>query len=75
MKKLTVKEIKEMDEEELKRMLTDEQYNKIKELEFTYVWEFLEKMQDGAELSGLDDNEEYTTIEEYIEYLEEMKNQ
>ena len=75
MKKLTIKEIKEMNEEGLKRMLTDEQYDRIKELGFTYIWELLEKMQDGAELSRLNDNEEYTTIEEYIAYLEDMKNQ
>ena len=74
MKKLTVKEIKELELNKFEELLTEEQYNRIMK-NYQYTWQVLELLQDGARLSNLEDDEEYTTIDEYLDYLEEMKNE
>ena len=75
MKKLTVKEIEEMEIKDFEKIITKEQYKRIMEMGFQYLYNFLDTLKDGARQSGLNDNEEYTTIEDYIEYWEDIKNQ
>ena len=74
MKKLTIKEILELDDEKLEKMMSDEQFNRMKELGFTYTWQFLDALQDSAKASGQKDNEEHVSIDEYLDYLEDMKD-
>lgn len=77
MKKLTVKEILELTSEELENMMTDIQKEKMFDI-LCYNQEsdkynaFLTFLQDGAKQSDLEEDEEYITIDEYLEYLEEM---
>lgn len=70
---MKVKEIKELDNEKLEELMTDEEWDKMKKLGFEYAWQLLDAMQEGVKLSDLEDDEEYTTISEYLEYLEEMR--
>ena len=77
MKKLTVKEILELTIEELENMMTEEQKERMfkileKNAESNKYSAFLTFFQDGAEQSGLEENQEYVTIDEYLEYLEEL---
>lgn len=70
---MKVKEILNIEAEELQRMMTDEEFNRMKELGFEYTWQLLDMMQDGVRASGMGDDEEYTTISEYLDYVEEMR--
>lgn len=77
MKKLTVKEILELTSEELENMMTDMQKEKMFDIlcdnnESDKYSAFLTFLQDGAKQSDLEEDEEYITIDEYLEYLEEM---
>lgn len=72
--KLTVKEILNMSSEDLEKMMTEEQFSRMQNLGIEQTWQLLNAMQDGAKQSGLRDNEEYISINEYLDYLEEMKN-
>lgn len=74
MKKLTVKEILNMKSEELEKMMTNEEFEKMQELGFEYTEQFLEALQDSAKLSGQDENEEHVSISEYLDYLEDMRD-
>lgn len=70
---MKVKEILNMEAEELQRMMTDEEFNRMKELGFEYAWQLLDMMKDGVRASDMEDDEEYTTISEYLDYVEEMR--
>ena len=72
MKKLKVKEILEMKSNELVNLMTEKQYERMRHMGIKNVWRLLELLQDGARTSGLDDNDDYVTIDEYLEYLKEM---
>ena len=74
MKKVTVKEIVNLEDDELEKMMTEEEFDRMKNLGFEYTWQLLDSLQDGASLSELEENEEYVTISEYLDYLEETKN-
>lgn len=73
MKKLTIKEILEMSADELEIMMTEEEFDRMRNLDLEYSWKLLDLLQEGARLSGLEEDEEYITINEYLEYLENMK--
>lgn len=70
---MKVKEILNMEAEELQRMMTDEEFNRMKELGFEYTWQLLDMMKDGVRASDMGDDEEYTTISEYLDYVDEMR--
>lgn len=70
---MKVKEILNIKSEEFEKIMTEEEFNRMKELGMDYSWELLNAMQDGAKESGLDEEEEYITISAYLDYLEEMK--
>ena len=70
---MKVKEILNMEAEELQRMMTDEEFNRMKELGFEYAWQLLDMMKDAVRASDMEDDEEYTTISEYLDYVEEMR--
>lgn len=72
-RKLKVKEILNMDDEELEKMMTEEEFERMKELGFEYTWQLLDVLQDSARASGQDEDEEHVTISEYLDYLEEIK--
>ena len=74
MKKLKVKEILNMKSEELEKIMTEEEFEKMQELGFEYTEQFLEALQESAKLSGQDENEEHVSISEYLDYLEDMKS-
>ena len=71
---MKVKEILELTEKELKEMMTDEQYDKMKELGIDETWKLLDMLQDSARQSGQDEDEEHITISAYLDYLEDMKD-
>lgn len=71
---MKVKEILNLESEELEKMMTEEQFDKMQELGFQYAWQLLDAMQDGARQSGMNDDEEYTTVEEYLNYIEDMRD-
>lgn len=72
-RKLKVKEILNMTSEELEKMMTEEEFERMKELGFEYTWELLDVLQDSARESGQEEDEEHVTIFEYLDYLEEMQ--
>lgn len=71
---MKVKEILNMEAEELQKMMTDEEFNRMKELGFQYTWQLLEMMQDGAKQCDEEEmDEEYTTITEFLDFVEDMR--
>ena len=71
---MKVKEILELTSEELERIITEEEYNKMKELDIEYVWQLLDMLQDSARQSGQDEDEEYVSISDYLDYMENMRD-
>lgn len=69
---MKIKEILELDVENLEKMMTEEEYNRMQELNLE-VWQLLDALKDSARLSGQDEDEEHITISAYLDYLEEMK--
>ena len=70
---MKVKEILEMEAKDLERMMTEEEFNRMKKLGFEYTWQLLDLLKDSARQSGQDEDEEHTTISAYLDYLEEMR--
>ena len=70
---MKVKEILNMKAEELEKMMTEEEFNRMKNLGFEYTWQLLDTLKDSARQSGQDEDEEHTTISAYLDYLEEMR--
>lgn len=70
---MKVKEILNLTAEELEKIMTNEEFEKMQNLGFKYTWQFLDKLQESARLSEQDENEEHITISEYLEYLEEQE--
>ena len=71
---MKIKEILNLQSEELEKMMTEEQFDKMQKLGLQYTWQLLDMMQDGARQSGMNDDEEYTTVEEYLNYIEDMRD-
>jgi hypothetical protein len=71
---MKVKEILNMDAEQLEKMMTQEEFERMQALGLKYTWQLLEALQDSARLSGQSEDEEHTTISAYLDYLENMKN-
>lgn len=69
---MKVKEILNLEVEELEKMMTEEDYEKMKKLNLE-SWQLLDALQDSARLSGQDDDEEHVSITDYLDYLEDMK--
>ncbi len=71
---MKVKEILNLESKELEEMMTEEQFDKMQKLGLQYTWQLLDMMQDGVRQSGMNDDEEYTTIDEYLNYIEDMRD-
>lgn len=71
---MKVKEILDLESNELEKMMTEEQFDKMQKLGFKYTWQLLDAMQDGVRQSSMADDEEYTTIDEYLNYIEDMRD-
>ena len=71
---MKVKEILNLEVEELEKMMTEEDHEKMKKLNLE-SWQLLDALQDSARLSGQDDDEEHVSITDYLDYLEDMQNQ
>lgn len=69
---MKVKEIKKLEVEKLEELMTEEEFNKMIKLNLK-AWQLLDLMQDGVNQSDLEDDEEFTTISEYLDYIEEMR--
>lgn len=69
-KNLTIDEIDVLDIEDFE----ENQVKKIEDLGIT-VEKFIEEFNDQATLSGLEDDEEFMSIDDFIAHLEEMKSQ
>lgn len=72
---MKVKEILNMNEEELEIKMTEEEFNRMKKLGLEETWQLLDALKDSARESGQEDDEEHITISDYLDYLEEMKNE
>lgn len=70
---MKVKEILNLKADDLEKMMTEEEFERMKNLGFEYTWQFLDTLKDSARLSGQEDDEEHTTINEYLDYLEDVK--
>jgi len=70
---MKVKEILNLKSEELEKMMTEEEYNKMEELGLD-IYQLLDALQDSARLSEQGDNEEHITISAYLDYLDDMRN-
>lgn len=71
---MKIKEILDMDSEELENMMTEEQFERMKNLGFEYTWQFLDTLKDSARESGQEPDEEHISIDSYLDYLEENKH-
>lgn len=70
---MKIKEILEMDEKKLGDLMTEEEFERMQDLNLN-INTFLDALQDSARLSGQEEDEEHITISAYLDYLEEMKN-
>lgn len=70
---MKIKEILNLDAEELEGMMTEQEYDRMKNLNLD-INTLLDALQDSARLSGQEDDEEHVTISAYLDYLEEMKS-
>lgn len=70
---MKIKEILNLTSEELEKMMTNEEFDRMQELGFEHTWQLLDALQESARESGQDEDEEHTTISAYLDYLEEMK--
>ena len=66
-----------MTSEELLDLMTDEQYKRMRDMGIEHAWRLLEFLQDGARAAQeggltLKDDDDYVTMDEYLEYLEEI---
>lgn len=68
---LTIKEIEELNEVKLEQLMTEKQIEELNNLDITLT-NFLDCLKDDATLSGLDNNESFMTISEYIEHLTQI---
>lgn len=71
---MKVNEILNLTDEQLEKMMTEEQFERMYKLGFEYTWQFLDALMESARLSGQDENEEHVTIDAYLDYLEDMKD-
>lgn len=71
---MKVREILNLESEELEKMMTEEEYNRMKNLGIEYTWQLLDMLKDSARQGGQDEDEEHITISAYLGYLEDMKN-
>lgn len=71
---MKVREILNLESEELERMMTEEEFNRMKNLGVEYAWQLLDMLQDSARQSDQDEDEEHITISAYLDYLEDMKD-
>lgn len=77
MRKLTVKEINNLTIEKLEATMSDNQKERMfklleKNAESNKYSTFLSLLQDSANSSGQEEDEEHVTIDEYLDYLEDM---
>ena len=70
---MKIKEILEMEAEDLERMMTEEEFERMQDLGLNENT-LLDALQDSARLSGQEDDEEHITISDYLDYLEDIKN-
>lgn len=68
---MKIKEILNLTDEELEKMMTEEQFERMQNLDFEYTWQFLDALKDSARQSGQEEDEEHVTIDAYLDYLEE----
>lgn len=71
MNKLTIGEIEEMTVQGLEKRMTTEEAERMHKLGFAEYETFLGMLKDDATLSGLEDDELYVSIDEYLLHLEE----
>ena len=70
---MKIKEILNLTSEELEKMMTNEEFDRMQDLGFEHTWQLLDALQESARESGQDEDEEHITISAYLDYLEEMK--
>ena len=75
MKKLTIGEIEEMTVQGLEKRMTSEEAERMHKLGFAEYETFLGMMKDDATLSGLQENDLYISIDEYLSHLEEKQKE
>ncbi len=71
---MTCKQILDLEDDELAEMMTDDEFKRMRKLGMQYVWELLDFMQDGVRASNMEEDEEYTTISDYLAYMEESES-
>lgn len=71
---MKVKEILELTSEELEKMMTEKEYDRMKDLGIENVWQLLDMLQDSARQSGQDEDAEHITVSAYLDYLEDMRD-
>ena len=69
---MKIKEILNLKVEDLEKKMTEEEYERMRNLGLE-AWQLLNALQDSARLSGQENDEEHTTISDYLDYLEDMK--
>ncbi len=74
MKKLTVKEILNMESEDLEKMMTNEEFERMQKLGIDQTWKLLDALQESARSSNQNEDEEHISISEYLDYLEDMRD-
>lgn len=71
---MKVKEILNMDADDLEKMMTQEEFDRMQALGLKYTWQLLDALQDSVRTSGQIEDEEHITISAYLDYLEDMQN-
>lgn len=71
---MKVKEILNMNADDLEKMMTQEEFDRMQALGLKYTWQLLDALQDSVRTSGQSEDEEHITISAYLDYLEDMQN-
>lgn len=71
---MKVKEILNLSMKDLEKMMTEEEYERMQNLGLE-TWQLLDALKNSAKESGQEDEEEHTTISDYLDYLEDIKQQ
>lgn len=72
---MTINEILNMNAKTLTEMMTEAEYNRMRILGYKRTWELLDMLKDYARLSGHDENEDFISVFDYLDYLESIKDE
>ncbi len=72
---MKVKEILNMSIKEFEKIMTEEDWDLIRQTRLQYAWQALELYQDSAKNSDMEDDDEFESLTEFLKYYVELVNE